>query len=216
VKTELQNCNTSHFKMYFCNITSNITILLCNKTNIIYFYTIYADNFLQSISCIMFITGWWPSLPKHVVKYTKSLTTKKLCCDRRITSMHFTLQDVVKTFQCAMLSVANVAAVSKACVSHVVITDSRKSDLRAYVSHRHNVTITRHDNLSLVQNCQGGDRQTDILSSQSCECTVLSLWKQRGLAKNNGSGRLAQSVTLRPVVSRWPVVISPALKKYLK
>jgi len=40
-----------------------------------------------------------------------------------------------------------------------------------------------------------------------CLCILIVMY-----VLNNGSGRLAQSVTLRPVVNRWPVVISPALK----
>jgi len=37
------------------------------------FTVLYADNFLPAISYTAHITWRWPSWPKHVVQYTKSL-----------------------------------------------------------------------------------------------------------------------------------------------
>lgn len=96
---------------------------------------------------------------------------------------------------------ASVAAVSKVCVSAILLLPLPGSRIFEFMSPT-DITWQSHDTRigHWFKTAKGEtDRQTDILSSQSCECTVLSLWKERGLARNNGSKRLHQSETLRPV-----------------
>ena len=122
-------------------------------------------------------------------------------------------EDAVKTLQFATLSLMSLQS-QKPVSSHVVITDSRKSDLRVYVNHRQtwqsNYTIIGH----WFKTAKGETDRHTVIAILCMYSTVIR--KGTGPSKVQWVRRLAQSVTLRPVVSRWPVVISPALKKYLK
>jgi len=47
------SCNNSDFKIYFCNRTLCITIILCKNEVSLIFLVLYVDNFLVYIFYIM-------------------------------------------------------------------------------------------------------------------------------------------------------------------
>jgi hypothetical protein len=169
--------------MYFCNTTWHVHhySFTLTETNLIYFHTIYAHNFIPSISHIVFVTGWWPSWPKHVVVYTKSLTTiKKMFAvtgrSLQCTSRWRCTEDISVRY-----TVGSVATVSEAYVSAILLLPILRSWLFDFMSLTDTAWKLYYMTIGYWFKTAMGvtERRTYRLPSQ---CTVLSLWNEHSPA----------------------------------